>query len=597
MVIPILNTLEESRLRTDRKDTEDRERDMALQSQNVDLKALNEFLLRYSPLQLLSDRKSGRRMVLGRRVISSCYYIHLTNTLVRKADSESTSETGGDKLSGLLQVDARSALPHPLWTSKHDATLIRAIAKHGWVDREKSCRAITDDPEIKWGFPFELSSESNNAKKLGKGELLNLRSTADRASSFLGGHSEVVEVLKGCNRHLIIESYGLKHKVNEGENSSAIEWIVDDEMLMQASSNEQDNSREPLDLPVKKDMAKRAKTVLQRSITALESGSRAVVDKSVSTPKNGEQPVNDHGYATIDQGNRCCILLAEMVRGLVKGSQAKNSRQMRMLGAVAYEEALALEKMFSDDKEKAEEMKRISSQIALAKKIMKSSTIPAKNILRVMLGIEPIRNQPLFPSESSFAEEDTTAQKQQTKKEGTRREDGALGEKAIVRAMKKAHDKFDETPPTFNAVDDPEVGLQLTMIEVLLLLAFCLEGIPSTPGASSSPSWDDIGSVLELQTKDYFQIANEKLNKCRVLLMKLEGQDNSSVKDGAAKKVAAAEYEVSTKEEAAQQAVDFAGDPEKLAKKRYLRCILLLFPRSLPCFLTPAFFYGQYHVT
>jgi hypothetical protein len=82
MVIPILNTLEQSRLRESTKDTEDRNRHLSMCGENVNLNSLNEFLLRYSPLQLLSDRKSARRLAIGRCVLSLLVTTSMSQTLL-----------------------------------------------------------------------------------------------------------------------------------------------------------------------------------------------------------------------------------------------------------------------------------------------------------------------------------------------------------------------------------------------------------------------------------------------------------------------------------------------------------------------------------
>ena len=576
MVIPILDTLEKSRVQEGRKVTEDRSRDLSLNGENVDLKSLNAFLNRYSPLQLLSDRKSARRVPLGRRILSSCHYVNLASTLVVEAGSNNS-----EKLVELLHVDTRWALPHALWTPKHDAVLILAIAKHGWVDRETCCRAITEDPEIKWGFPFESTEKPPEEKELGEDEWSYLRSTARRASVFLENHSELIDTLKGCKRHLLIESYGLKHESKEGEDSAETRWIVDDELLLQASAKSKDGpefTREVMDLPVKKDMAKRAKTVLQKSIAALEAGVRSAGTKDVSKSKSEEQTKSSHGYIVIDQGNRSCVLLAEMVRGIVKGSHSKIPREVRMLCSLAYEEAVALKKMFSVEEKLSSEMMKIADQIALAKMSLKTAAVPGKNILRVMLGLEPIkeRNQSeaLFPTEASLKEE-TKQSKQQNKKEPVRRDDGALGERAIIRALKKALDKNNSSPCLFEPKDDPTVGLQLTMIETLILFTFCSEGLPPIKDTASSTNatqltWDEVASVLEIAAKDYYHISVGKLTKYRSLLEKAQSQEDVQVKKDAAKKVADAECDVSMKEEAAKLAAEYAVNTTKLAKKRYV---------------------------
>jgi hypothetical protein len=74
--------------------------------------------------------------------------------------------------------------------------------------------------------------------ELGDEELTDLWSTAHRASDFLGTYPELIETLKGCKRHLIIESYGQKHHVGDGESADKVEWRVDDDMLWKASTND-----------------------------------------------------------------------------------------------------------------------------------------------------------------------------------------------------------------------------------------------------------------------------------------------------------------------------------------------------------------------
>jgi superfamily II DNA/RNA helicase len=539
MVIPILNTLEQSRLNESRREVEDRTKHTTLDAQAIDVETLNDFLRRYSPLQLLSDRKTNNRLTIGRRVITSCHFSSVASYIVKRAESADAPQKSGDFLEDIISVDSRAALPHPLWTLKHDAILIRAIAKHGWVDREKSCRAIIEDPEIKWGFPFELTEEIV-AKPLDASELGHLQSTASRAASFLENHSELVEALKGCNRPLIIESYGLKHHTPDAENADELQWKVADDLLRQASANNHGDSnvREPLDLPVKKDMAKRAKIVMRNTITSIKSGVQPGTAKSTVANPNVNQPTNDYGYAVIDQGDRCCILLAEMVRGIVKGSSTKMAKQMRFMFAIAHEEASALEKMFSSEesaKPKAEEMKKIAGYIATAKKSMKSAAIPSKNILRVMLGLEPLSlrsgnstSASLFPTADTF---ENAASKPQSKKESHRREDGALGEKAIARSMKKAFDKSaleksDGSPCLFFKYTDPDLGLQLTMIEIMILFTCCSEGIPlssshmsiSSDSMESKLPWESIASILEITVKDALLTSTEKIVKCRAAL-------------------------------------------------------------------------------
>jgi hypothetical protein len=139
--------------------------------------------------------------------------------------------------------------------------------------------------------------------------------------------------------------------------------------------------------------------------------------------------------------------------------------------------------------------------------------------------------------------------------------------------LKIAHDKHDGAPCQFAAHDDPDIGLQLMMIEALIIFTFFSKGIPLssasvTVEAAASLGWDDIDSVLEIVAKDYYQMSMDILAFCRAVLKKLGSQDDSSAKAQAAKKLIGAEYDETSKEEAAKQATDYASAPDKLAMKR-----------------------------
>eukprot|EP00428_Durinskia_dybowskii_P054724 CAMPEP_0170331820 /NCGR_PEP_ID=MMETSP0116_2-20130129/66897_1 /TAXON_ID=400756 /ORGANISM="Durinskia baltica, Strain CSIRO CS-38" /LENGTH=208 /DNA_ID=CAMNT_0010585097 /DNA_START=199 /DNA_END=821 /DNA_ORIENTATION=+ len=196
----------------------------------------------------------------------------MTSQLLKHAAIKKT------ELRNVIAVDGRSALPHPLWNMDHDAVLIEAIAKHGWVERDKACRKIASDSGLKWGSPFQ-ASDIDPKSRLSDDEWKDLQDTAKRASYFLDDSEALLDGLKGFNRqkgfnrHLIIESYGLKHAE---EDSGAKKWLVDDEFLLNASEKSHNNSKstELVDLPTRKDLAKRAKLVLQKSIAVAESGDR-----------------------------------------------------------------------------------------------------------------------------------------------------------------------------------------------------------------------------------------------------------------------------------------------------------------------------------
>ena len=185
----------------------------------VAFETLQEFLMKYAPLQLIGDRKHSSKLAIGRRLLSSCSYMYSAKTLVEEAASKK------EDLKDVLFVDGRSGLPHPLWKPCHDAVLIKSITRHGWVDREKACRAMVNDSEIKWGYPFEIAATENRAE-LSEDEMSDLRTTAQRAAAFLESFPEVIEALKGCSRQKVIESYGLRHRVDEEEGGIRGLWAL-----------------------------------------------------------------------------------------------------------------------------------------------------------------------------------------------------------------------------------------------------------------------------------------------------------------------------------------------------------------------------------
>ena len=130
----------------------------------------------------------------------------------------------------------------------------------------------------------------------------------------------------------MIDSYGLtQHADDEDQMGDGDKkWRVDDSLLHQASKKTEPII-EAVDLPAKKDIVKRAKYVIQKTLAKMNSD--GTNSKTVSSTKTTDEDIKSsesHGYIVIDQGNRCNILLAETVRAIVKGS-TKVSGQMRSM--------------------------------------------------------------------------------------------------------------------------------------------------------------------------------------------------------------------------------------------------------------------------
>jgi hypothetical protein len=583
MVLPILIRLEERRQSASKRVQADRERDLSLSGTNIDYKGLMSFLLRYAPLQLLGEKRKTKRIPLGRRLISSCKHMYDASFLVDKAAKDNV------ELKAVLSVDTRSSLPHPLWTLDHDAILINAIVKHGWVDRESSCRCIVNDTSIAWGAPFQLDCQAT-VPKMSSDESRDLRATAQRAAEFLQNADVLLDIIKGVDRHLIIEAYGLKLSSENGDNGSGT-WSVDDELLLKGSKSNEDDPKmkEAADLPTKKELAKRAKLILSKSMLVVEGGGRPLATKSSGTSNIPSTKVVDHGFTVIDQGNRCCILLAEMVRGVCKGSLTKSGKAVKYLCALVFDEAQTLKDQYASstselDMQRASELAKIVDQIQLARRSMKFSTTPAKNVFRAMLGLDPnqpkVSSDPVYPSQefldihaasgsAAAATKATAIVVVKPRKEIVQKKDeGTSGEKAIVRSLKKSFDTMDDTPKLFSPEDDVEVGLQLTMAEVMMMHVFANEGLPLSRASAgvarnSSKDWQCLLNILKLFVNESLEESRDKQNS---MMEKLELETKEKSKVDLAKKVVAAEWEIVMTTNALKQVTQMI--PQGLAIKR-----------------------------
>eukprot|EP00531_Pseudo-nitzschia_arenysensis_P014188 CAMPEP_0116154538 /NCGR_PEP_ID=MMETSP0329-20121206/21833_1 /TAXON_ID=697910 /ORGANISM="Pseudo-nitzschia arenysensis, Strain B593" /LENGTH=649 /DNA_ID=CAMNT_0003651523 /DNA_START=1 /DNA_END=1951 /DNA_ORIENTATION=- len=290
-----------------------------------------------------------------------------------------------------------------------------------------------------------------------------------------------------------------------------------------------------------------------------------------------EKTSESHGYVVIDQGYRCNILLAEMVRALVKGT-TRTSIQIRHMWQLCHVEATSLKTMLEQQADKTkviEELKRIMDQIALAKfASAKRSTTQGKNVLRVMLGEKPqaprgngdSKPEKLFPIEKTAPAPIARAKAPPKKK--VKKFDAPIGEKAIIRAMKKAHTHNNGMAFGF-IKDKSDLGLQLTMIEAYILSTFCCEGMPLVLDMESiedvGGSREGLGDIARQQ----LQLSTDAVSYCQAALTKAGNQNLEEKQiEALASNLAKAESDLAVREEAARLSRDFSVKPsERLSKK------------------------------
>jgi len=613
----------------------------------VSRESLSLFLKLYAPLQLMFDRNRARRMHLSRKVLGACSALHAADTLVKQCKA---NEGKGfyDQLARHLHVDRRTALPHPSWTPRHDAILVAAIAKHGWIDHDVSCRAITNDSSIRWGAPFDdgiqdtrvvqSATEPISKEELRRKELSSklLRDTANRAAMFFNAEYDMIQELKGFNQNLVKKAYGLtQQQKDENEDSAVAVWVVDDALLKQAEdgayasqsddNDDEEKAEELAELPTKKDLLKRAKTVLSRSVSSLTAGAL----KPEGTGQDGEKqeppPQITYKYSVLNQGDHCNILLAEMLRGLMKanfvakkGSSTNATTMCRKLCAHASQEARrrcdTIEGLVEPSKDDSsidpaqsfcDEMVKITKHIEQVSRHIKAASRPAKNILRVVLGIPPVTSknstsEDLFPSEkkkpltiTKITEKPPPRKKRKSDSSDKKKnENHASGDRAISRGMYRA--QKNGAPREFKDIEDQSV-LRLAAIETLLLSVVCSQGLPvwtanwhdiirkrrnvipekQGPGCQYAITWFGMGIVVQSAAEVWYESAKAKLQERKELLKnKLvisDGKETAEIVK-IREKIAVCELDERIKRRAYAVAMDFHDDPKKLAKK----CIMLL---------------------
>lgn len=257
---------------------------------------------------------------------------------------------------------------------------------------------------------------------------------------------------------------------------------------------------------------------------------------------------------------------------------------------MSHVEATALKTMLepqADKTKEVEELKRISDQIVLAKwASAKRSTTQGKNVLRVMLGEKPqaprstgdaTKSERIFPLEKTAPAPGTRAKAPPKKK--VKKFDAPLGEKAILRAMKKAHTH--NNGMAFGFIKDKEdLGLQLTMIESYILSTFCCDGMPLVSDMGSKKSelskmktWDDVSKTLIDIARQQLRQSTDAVSYCKAALAK-GGNQNLEEKQikALASNLSKAESDLAIREEAARLANDFSDQAsQRLSKKRYVK--------------------------
>jgi hypothetical protein len=539
--------------------------DESLTHVNASYNGIRKFLARYGPSQIIHDRqRSIRRVRLPRTVYLSGSALHAADALVRRASEMAGNlRSSFDELSEIL-VDTRSALPHPMWTTRHDAVLIHAISKHGWISEDLAVRAIAQDNSLQWGSPFgpdESGSPVNN-------ETHQIMACAGRVVDIFTRYSNLFREIKSFNQQYIITAFGLQRSRN---NDGSEVWLAEGDGATHV------NQINTFDLPPKKQLVKRAKTMLSLPHLQLKRESIKLV------------PV--HNYTKLDQKYGSNVFLAELLRAILK--ESTTSIYMRDLFMLASEEArrhaasLPLQDI-SQPISPAESLRRIAEHIDEAGANFKKAVTQSKNIIRVILGEEVVKprnnDEGIFPAKKLFAplqtfNVDSKASRNQTLQKAS----NTSGQKAIALCRDRLLQHYKNSDGT--SANSQHQDLELTEIETIILSCACSLGVPvwnedwksvlsgesmTSSNKSSCLTWEKFGSSMAQIAKESLDKVSEKLIQVQEKWQKLDKHNESAKTEDRRLGESALEfanYNFKCKEMVAIQAREYTSEPETLAKK------------------------------
>lgn len=586
----ILAQTRESRQQTHAVAEKERENELSLTAETITYETLEMFIYRYAPLQLIIDRtKKTRRIRLSRKILSSCNMILTASSLMSQVLFEQNSKPKNaneevvELLANALVLDKRWLLPHPSWTVRHDAILIQAIDKHGWVDNDSSFLIITDKAVTKWGWPFDAVQIQKPVVELSQLEKDHFRAACDRAAKFLNEEQELMTEMRGFNQHTVIRAFGLVKNLIVSS-----QWYADPSAAPTTDLNDVAPTEfNRAQLPSKKDMTKRAKTVLCHGTLVFDS--RKTVANLDST----------NHFTQVDQNNKCNLLLVELLRALLRESSgSKASHKICALASaeakIRHEETASSikDKLTAESKDMTNETEKklvgyrnVLDHLELVKRNLNKSVRLYKNVIRVMLGEEPQKGknleEDLFPSEKHVAPLIASQSKENDSKWLK-----TTADVTIDKARKRLLTNFSSR----DGMKNNAKLLHLTEIETLILSALCKLGVPiwskdwkksfAASTASLSPSdvasWHSLGHFVMKVANMHYKKSSERLEVVTNDFKKVQRSEQISSTDVSNSKALAssnlrkAQHLYDEKKEVFRQATDYQANSDHLAKKSIL---------------------------
>lgn len=494
--------------------------------ETASFRAIHQFLKDYAPLQLVHGLKSIR---LSKKMLSAAKYVYVANKLVKNATSSVGHDFVAEKLSSILDLGTTLSLPKGSWSAHHDAKLVMAIAKHGWIEQDSSVKSILRDSSLKWGPPFDSMQQVKTSPKARQ----NLVFAARRVVDFLNGQEGPTALgLKTFNHDNLLQTFELVPP------TPSAPWSCDESKLMAKDASA------PIELPPKRDLIRRA--------TQLLSGKKFVRTKS--------------DFDEIDLGNQSFLFLCEILRAVIR--EKSGSQNAKILSKVATREALSLVDSMktNGNHEDIRNAENILIQVETIEHAIAGPALQYKNLARVMVG-EDVKHpkkakEALFPT---LLRQPSGIQELLDFK--------PTGEEAIEQAQQR---RADETTRASSSAP-----LHLTEIETLILESAISHGIPiweenwdmhlKVDEDLNLLSWTRFGSIVVDAGKRAFKSCRNQLMKVRKRYSEL---NQSPVDAASAEELLSCQaswegiqQKYVSKENLLVQARDYSKEPETLAKK------------------------------
>lgn len=505
-----------------------RARDLSLNVKSSSPAEIAGFVRRYGTAQMLEDRRRVNRLpFFGRKLLSSTL---LCRKLKQHVQSHSTTED----LAQTLNAYQHLVRPHPQWTSMHDAILMQAVAKHGWIEQDSCARAIAEDKSVVWGAPFDGKTTSAPQHAARQDQII---ATAQTVASVFNEKYAVLATLKDFDVGRLTKAYGLERSKPFGKDQ--LRWHVNVAKMEEKVGSDGGSG----DLPSKKDLMKRLKLLLTCKPQAV------------------------HGYVPLDQSNGANLFLGQLLSTFVRISISSKECDWIMASACGEARRLLRAGLVSE---------KVVQQLDDVKSNCKKHTTSYKNIVRVMLGKPPQLpsrggHDGMFPSSTAPSKSLAGVKGPEA---GTKVLHSTTGVDAINLARKRLIRRDSGTA----GQSLPQTGvLELTDIETLIIAASCEIGMPVwsdgwantlADAESDMLSWQQFGLHLT-------GLANKALGKSAAEMNRKRRrteESNNSQKENLVASFMIAKESHASKQQSVDQAKEYARDPNSLAMK----CTMLL---------------------